>query len=42
METYPIPGFSDPLSSLTHLMGAGVFASLTPSLLLKRILQGRV
>jgi channel protein (hemolysin III family) len=31
--TYPIPGFSDPVSSLTHLVGAGVFALLTPSLL---------
>jgi channel protein (hemolysin III family) len=34
-ETYSIPGFSDPFSSLTHLLGAGVFACLTPSLLAK-------
>jgi channel protein (hemolysin III family) len=26
METYPIPGFSEPVSSLTHLLSAGVFA----------------
>lgn len=26
METYPIPGFSEPFSSLSHLLGAGVFA----------------
>jgi channel protein (hemolysin III family) len=30
---YPIPGFSDPVSSLSHLLGAGVFACLTPFLL---------
>ena len=30
---YPIPGFSDPVSSLTHLAGAGVFACLAPFLL---------
>jgi channel protein (hemolysin III family) len=35
IENYPIPGFSDPFSSLTHLLGAAVFACLTPSLLLK-------
>jgi channel protein (hemolysin III family) len=35
IETNSIPGFSDPFSSLTHLLGAGVFACLTPSLLLK-------
>ena len=35
IETYAIPGFSDPLSSLTHLLGAVVFACLTPFLLLK-------
>jgi channel protein (hemolysin III family) len=30
---YPLPGFSDPASSLSHLAGAGVFACLTPFLL---------
>jgi channel protein (hemolysin III family) len=35
IQTYPIPGFSDPVSSLTHLLGAGAFACLTPFLLLK-------
>ena len=30
---YPIPGFADPFSSLSHLLGAGVFACLTPFLL---------
>jgi channel protein (hemolysin III family) len=28
METYPIPGFAEPASSLTHLLGAGVFAAV--------------
>jgi channel protein (hemolysin III family) len=28
METYPIPGFADPVSSLMHLAGTGVFAVL--------------
>lgn len=28
MDTYPIPGCFEPFSSLTHLMGAGVFAVL--------------
>ncbi len=28
MDIYPIPGFSHPVSSLTHLLGAGVFAVL--------------
>ena len=28
MEVYPIPGFADPVSSLIHLSGAGVFAVL--------------
>jgi channel protein (hemolysin III family) len=28
MEIYSIPGFSDPVSSLMHLLGAGVFAVL--------------
>lgn len=32
-EMYSIPGFSDPVSSLSHLIGAGVFACLTPFLL---------
>ncbi len=26
METYPIPGFAEPVSSLTHLLSAGIFA----------------
>jgi channel protein (hemolysin III family) len=30
---YPLPGFSDPASSLSHLLGAAVFAGLTPLLL---------
>jgi channel protein (hemolysin III family) len=30
---YPLPGFSDPVSSLSHLLGAGFFACLTPFLL---------
>jgi len=33
MELYSIPGFSDPISSLTHLAGAAVFAVLTVFLL---------
>src|SRR5438552_4013357 len=32
---YPIPGFADPFSSLSHLLGAGVFAVLSVFLLLK-------
>jgi channel protein (hemolysin III family) len=32
-EIYAIPGFRDPVSSLTHLVGAGVFAVLTVFLL---------
>jgi channel protein (hemolysin III family) len=32
-EAYDIPGFSDPVSSLTHLVGAGVFALLAIPLL---------
>lgn len=28
METYPIPGFAEPVSSLSHLLSAGVFAAL--------------
>lgn len=28
METIPIPGFSEPVSSLSHLLGAGIFAIL--------------
>ena len=34
-QTIPIPGFSDPVSSLAHLIGAGVFAVLA-LLLLRR------
>ncbi len=30
---YPIPGFSEPVSSLTHLLAAGIFAILTVPLL---------
>jgi channel protein (hemolysin III family) len=37
-ECYPIPGFAQPVSSLTHLAGAGVFAAL--SLVLIRRGQG--
>jgi channel protein (hemolysin III family) len=33
METYAIPGFNDPVSALSHLIGAGVFAVLTVFLL---------
>ena len=29
MPTIPIPGFSDPFSSLSHLIGAGIFLALT-------------
>jgi channel protein (hemolysin III family) len=32
-ELYPLPGFHDPVSSLSHLLGAVVFALLTPALL---------
>ena len=32
-EVHGIPGFSDPVSSLTHLAGAGVFALLAIPLL---------
>lgn len=28
MQTYPIPGFYEPFSALTHLLGAGVFTCL--------------
>jgi channel protein (hemolysin III family) len=35
IDNYTIPGFSDPVSSVTHLLGAGLFACLTPFLLLK-------
>jgi channel protein (hemolysin III family) len=35
IETWSIPGFSDPVSSLTHLLGAAVFACLTPFLIVK-------
>jgi channel protein (hemolysin III family) len=30
---YPIPGFQDPVSSFSHLLGAGVFAALSVPLL---------
>src|SRR5579884_1523220 len=30
---YPVPGFRDPASALSHLLGAAVFAGLTPLLL---------
>ena len=33
MHTYPIPGFSEPVSSIMHLLGAGVFTVLSVSLL---------
>ncbi len=32
-ETIPIPGFADPVSSLTHLLGAAIFAVLSVPLL---------
>jgi hemolysin III len=32
---YPIPGFSDPFSSLTHLLGAVAFACFAPLLVLR-------
>ena len=32
---YSLPGFSEPVSSLSHLLGAGIFTCLTPRLLLK-------
>ncbi len=32
-EIYPIPGFAEPFSSLSHLLGAGVFAILACFLL---------
>ncbi len=35
VETYPIPGFSEPFSALTHLAGAGAFACLAPFLMLR-------
>lgn len=33
MDTYAIPGFSEPVNSFTHLLGAGAFAILSISLL---------
>lgn len=33
LAIYPIPGFSEPVSSLTHLGGAGVFGLLSIGLL---------
>lgn len=35
LAPHPIPGFSDPVSSLTHLAGAAVFLGLSPALLLR-------
>ncbi|MGH8476184.1 MAG: PAQR family membrane homeostasis protein TrhA [Methylococcales bacterium] len=35
METYPIPGFADPVSSLSHLLGIAVF-SVPGYILLRR------
>jgi channel protein (hemolysin III family) len=32
-DLYPLPGFYDPVSSLSHLLGAVLFALLTPALL---------
>src|SRR5262245_20522591 len=32
-DLYPLPGFYDPVSALSHLLGAVVFALLTPALL---------
>jgi channel protein (hemolysin III family) len=32
-DSYPLPGFAQPVSSLTHLCGAGVFAALSFALL---------
>jgi channel protein (hemolysin III family) len=32
-DLYPLPGFFDPASSISHLLGAVVFALLTPALL---------
>jgi channel protein (hemolysin III family) len=33
VASYTIPGFAQPVSSLTHLLGAGVFAVLSLALL---------
>lgn len=33
MQVHPLPGFLEPVSSLTHLLGAGVFALLAVPLL---------
>ena len=35
MPSYPIPGFSEPFSSLSHLIGAGAFAILATFLVLR-------
>lgn len=35
-QIYAIPGFAEPVSSLTHLAGAGVFFCLSPFLLRRR------
>lgn len=40
LAIYPLPGFSDPVSSLTHLGGAGVFAVLGP-VLVRRVWGNR-
>ena len=32
-DLYALPGFYDPVSSISHLLGAVVFALLTPALL---------
>ena len=40
-KIFPIPGFTQPVSSLTHLLGAGVFAVLS-IFLLRRGLGNRV
>jgi channel protein (hemolysin III family) len=43
LETYTLPGFAQPVSSLTHLCGAGVFAALSFLLLRRgRGLRGRL
>jgi len=36
-ELHAIPGFADPFSSLSHLIGAAVFAALTVPLLRRRV-----
>jgi channel protein (hemolysin III family) len=42
-ESYPLPGFAQPFSSLSHLCGAGVFAALSVALLHRgRGVRGRL